>query len=196
MDQPNKRKLANTVLYLLRGCPTKPGLTHLLKMLYYADSGHYRKYLRSITGGRYVALARGPVLDDYQAQLDSLEQAGILSKKEVPVEGKPLPKLEYEPLREPNEAIFSDSELEILDEVIATCGRSTGAALSRRTHGDGPWSFAWNPLKPGRPMPYMLFRWLDNLPDEDERDQAKQIILQRGLDGYVAELNGTAGAGV
>jgi uncharacterized phage-associated protein len=189
----NQRKFAHTVLYLLRGCPRPPGLTHLLKMIYYSDIGHYRRYLRPITGGRYVALERGPVLDGYQVHLENLERAGILERKEVPVEGKPKPKTEYEGLREPNEAVFSVSELEVLDEVIAACGGSNGAALSRRTHGDGPWSLAWNPLKPGQPLPYMIFRWLDNLADEDEREQAKRVIFDRGLDKQVAELNGTAG---
>ncbi len=30
----SSRKLTNTVLYLLRRCPTKPGLTQLLKMVW------------------------------------------------------------------------------------------------------------------------------------------------------------------
>lgn len=167
MTQPN-RKLTNAVLYLLRGCPSRPGVTHLLKMLYYADYWHYRRCLRLITGAEYVALERGPVIDHYKDIFAALEEAKVISRHAVPVEGKADPKIEFSPEVEPDESVFSENELATLDKVITECAHLNGHALSRRTHLEGPWLFAWDPNDVGRKIPPMTFRWLDNLPDDDD----------------------------
>src|SRR5690242_17166816 len=125
MAHVTDRKLANTVLYLLRGCPSRPGVTHLLKMLFFADYEHYRKHLTSITGADYVALERGPAINNYRDVFASFESDGLLKREYVPVQGQPKPnKEEYVASQEPDESLFSESEREILDAVIAQCGRS------------------------------------------------------------------------
>lgn len=177
MPKPN-RKLTNTVLYLLRGCAARPGVTQLLKMLWFADYWHYRQHLRVITGAEYVALERGPVLDNYKSVLEGLVTTNLLSKKEVAVEGQELPKIEYQREVEPDESVFSESEIAVLEQVIADCGPMTGLALSHRTHREGPWLFAWDPQNVGRKIPPALFRWMDNLPDEEELAIAKRSVLR------------------
>ena len=187
MAQSN-RKLTNSVLYLLKGCPTRPGVTQLLKMLYYADYWHYRRHLSPITGETYVALERGPVLDDYRAKFERMETEQVFARERVPVEGQPLPKEEFVPKMDPDESVFTETELETLDEVIKICGHLTGLALSHRTHREAPWVFAWDPMNPGQKIHYMTFRWLDNLPDEDELKIAKQTVVEAGLTPRVREL--------
>ena len=184
MTQPN-RKLTNAVLYLLRGCRSRPGVTHLLKMLYYADYWHYRSYLRVITGAEYVALERGPVLDQYKEVFAALEASGVLCRREVPVEGKSEPKVELSAEVEPDESMFSPNELATLERVIAECGHLNGYALSRRTHYEGPWQFAWDPNQVGRKIPRITFRWLDNLPDDEERALAREHFAATYPNGLV-----------
>jgi len=186
--QTQNRKLANAVLFLLRGCPTHPGVTQLLKMLYYADYWHYREHLTVITGSDYVALERGPVINDYKAVFEALVSAGVLARQKVPVEGQPLPKEELIPKMEPDESIFSETELAVLEEVIERCGHLTGLALSHRTHREAPWVFAWDPKAPGRKIHHLTFRWLENLPDEDELDIARRSLAGDTMKQRVQEL--------
>jgi uncharacterized phage-associated protein len=192
MPELDQQKLANTVLYLLRGCGTqKPSSTALLKMLWFADSSHYRKHLRPITGGQYVALERGPVLDGYQKVFGDLETGGVVTKSEVPVYGG-KPKVEYAPQEEPNDDLFSESEREILDEVISHCVGKSGNELSELTHRDGaPWIFAWSASQPGRPIPYGLVRWMDNLPGEADLVVARGAIGRPAVAAAIKSLNKT-----
>lgn len=182
-------KLASTILYLLRHCtPERPGLTSLLKMLYYADHDHYRKHLCSITGGRYVAMERGPVLDGYKATFAAFEKLGVLKKREVAVPGRTEKKWEYAACMEPDETLFSDSELSVLDAVIKRHGNASGVELSMRTHLEGPWVFAWNPRHPGQPIPYTLFRWLDNTPDDADLALARKRLARASIATLVKTL--------
>lgn len=184
----NEEKFQNAVLYLLQHAPRRPGLTVLLKMLYFADYQHYRTYLSSITGAEYVALPKGPVINEYKQLFDGLVENGILEERKVPVLGVSFPKIAYEPLYEPNTNVFTATELQVLDAVIRECGTATGAALSERTHRDGPWSFAWDPDSPGRPIPYILFRWLDNVPDDEDAELARAQLERPGVAAAVAAL--------
>lgn len=183
-----QKKFANAVLYLLRGCG-KPGQTKLLKMLHLADFAHYRKHLSSITGGSYVALERGPVLDGYVEHFDSLERHGIVSRNDVAVLGHDKPKTEYLPLAEPDESVFSRSELEVLDEVIQQFGNRSGTFLSDFTHEEnGVWSWAWDANAPGRPIPYTLARWIDNRCDDRDLRQAQEALATPEAQAELAAL--------
>jgi uncharacterized phage-associated protein len=190
----DKRKFQNTVLYLLRRCATShPGVTSLLKMLYFADYEHYRQFLRPITGAEYVALERGPVVNDYKMLFEQLVTEGVVKKHEASVLGIKEKKIEYRPLQEPDTSVFASTELAILDHVAEQFGSETGLALSEKTHLEGPWSLVWDWRQPGRSIPYMLFRWLDNLPDEaDVAEARKQIAARPKLLDRIRELNSAA----
>ncbi len=176
----DRAKFENTVLYLLRRCfPVQPGLTSLLKMLYFADYEHYRQFLSPITGVEYVALERGPVVDGYKELFEQMTTKGIVSLFEATILGRSEKRLEYRPEIEPDVTVFSSTELGVLDSVAHQYRTETGTALSEKTHLEGPWNFVWDPHDPGRPIPYPLFRWLDNLPDEADLLEAKELITSR-----------------
>jgi uncharacterized phage-associated protein len=169
-------RLANAVLYLLRGCPDA-GLTKLLKLLYFTDFNHYKDHLASVTGAQYVALERGPVVDGYEEEFDALERQGVLASREKPVFGHTKPKKEYLPLVEPDMDAFSEAELATLDHVLLKYGGDSGLALSKMTHEEAlPWSFVWDPEAPGCRIPYAMFRWLDNMADERDVAMAKERL--------------------
>ncbi|MFN0074534.1 MAG: Panacea domain-containing protein [Chloroflexota bacterium] len=184
-------KFQNAVLFILQNSSVRPGITSLLKMLYFADSQHYRSFLSSITGSRYVAIERGPVVDDYKRHFEDLVEFGIVREREVPILGVSNPKKEYEPLYEPDYSVFSSTELHVLSAVVRECGTISGSVLSQRSHLEGPWVFAWDSKSPGRPIPNPLFRWLDNLPDEFGIERAKARIEERGLSELISELPAT-----
>ena len=188
----NRDKLASTVLYLLRGCSAKLGLTSLLKMIYFADYRHFQEHLSPISGARYVAMERGPVVEDYWKVFEDLEGQGLVRTEDVPMAGHPgHPKKEFVALAEPDEDLFSETEIKVLDDVIHEYGWRTGTALSEITHREGgPWSFIWDAKRPNRPIPYVAFRWLANLPNEKDTEEAKVMIGSRDdVAKRIAELN-------
>jgi uncharacterized phage-associated protein len=148
-------------------------------MLYFADYEHYRQFLTPITGAEYVALERGPVVNDYKDLFQQLVDEKVVSRHDATVLGIKEKKLEYRPEQEPDPSIFSPTEISVLDDVAAKYGSETGAALSEKTHLEGPWSLVWNWRDPGRRIPYMLFRWLDNLPDESDLAVARKTLASR-----------------
>jgi uncharacterized phage-associated protein len=181
MEQVNYNKFVNTVLLLLERCEAaRPGQTHLLKMLWYADYWHYLGNLKLITDAQYVALERGPVPDGYKALFQRMEKEKIIKKHEVTVFGQPEPKIEYEALMDPDENQFTQTESEVLARVIRECGTETGNSLSHRTHREGPWQHVWTG-EPGRPIPLGALRWLDNLPTDADVTKAKKTLARAAV---------------
>lgn len=185
----NQRKFESVVLYLLQEPPVPPGLTSLLKMLFFADCEHYRAYLSTITGAQYVALPNGPVIDGYKDLFAELEDRGILERRQVELSGLPLPKTEYVPRYEPDREVLTTTELQVLSRVVFEHGTDTGIALSHKTHLDGPWPLVWDPSDPGRPIPHILFRWLDNMPDEQDIAMAEEHLLRPDVLNTVRALD-------
>jgi uncharacterized phage-associated protein len=186
-NSPDNEKLKNAVLYLLQNAPTKPGVTVLLKMLYFADYRHYREHLSPITGAEYVALKNGPVINDYKQLFAELVEQGALVERAVPSGGQ-WPKTEYVPQQAPDTTVFTPTELEVLNTVLRECGPLTGTRLSDMTHREGPWSLVYSADDEGRPIPYMLFRWVDNLPDEQDAEMARARIAQPDVAEVIATL--------
>jgi uncharacterized phage-associated protein len=186
-EKMNNEKLANTVLYLLEQCHGS-GTTKLLKLLYLADSEHYRSHLRLITGSTYVALERGPVLDRYKDHFAELERAGVIGKESVPIHGVDRPMERYSALQHANMDAFDQSEVEVLNSVCAKWGQHSGNGLSAFLHGDGPWSWVWNPEQPGAEIPPALMRWADNFPTEADAMKAKEALARPDVAAFLGEI--------
>ena len=174
----NQEKFVATVLYLLRGCSNPPGITALIKLIWYADYWHYQRHLTTITGARYIALENGPVLHDYTELLASLEP-GFVETTLIPIQGKEHPKQEFVPRVQPDESLLSESETIVLGEVTQRLGHLSGSELIKRTHLDPPWLLTWDADKPAQHIPYMLFRWAENLPTEDDLEAARRLLAAR-----------------
>ena len=122
----------------------------------------------------------GPVPDDYQAILDRLVRDGVLDHRTVPVFNSSRPKEEFLPLLEADVGSFSETEIEVLDLVISEHGRKTARRLIALTHREGPWTLVYDANDRGRRIPPALFRWLDNMADEDDIEWARGALA--GLD--------------
>jgi hypothetical protein len=183
-------KFANTVLLLLQACDDKPGLTKLMKMLYFADVWHYREHLSTISGSSYVALKRGPAPDGWRAALDSMEAAGYIAiRTESGYDDDDSPKQTFHARRGPDVTAFKHSELATIKAVAITCHGNSGADLSRLSHRDGPWSWAWNPHAPGHQIPDILLRWNENQCDEDDLREAADRISDPAVQAVLSELS-------
>lgn len=182
MDTATYRKTANTVLYLLRrSAQHRPPLTVLLKMLWYVDYFHYGRNLASVTGARYVALKRGPVIDDYKGLLERMELEGMLSQERETDDRFPksAPTQYFSATQLQDISLFTESEIDTMEKVIAECAHKTGRELSDLTHGSRePWTLVWdeeNAIQ-GKPIPEVLWRWSDNLPDATDLMLAREDV--------------------
>lgn len=182
-------KFANTVLFVLRWCSQRtPGVTALMKLLFLADYEHYRRHLRQITQEKYVALTNGPVPNNYRERLELLVANDYVRPSQTHVLGHDEPKQEYVPKVDPDESVFTETELDVLRDTIRQHGWKTAKELIDLTHNVGPWQFVYAAEDQGRPIPPTAFRWLDNLPDEEDLSVARAILANPGVAETVKEL--------
>lgn len=185
----NPDKFANAVVFLLTECPRKPGLTALLKMLFRADFQHYREHLAPITGVDYVALARGPVPQDYRLLMGKLEALGRVARQEVSTTPTMNDKVSYVPLGAPTNGALSESELAVLRSVVREHGNKTGAQPSEETHNEPPWRDVWQDGEGnGQRIPYALARAEENRCGPDDLDAAKRDIAAPAVQQFIAEF--------
>jgi uncharacterized phage-associated protein len=153
-----------------------------MKMLYFSDYFFYQKHLKTITGAKYVALQRGPAIDGYEEAFKEMEEAKFIKVLLVPVMGHNTLKQEFQRIGEPDPIAFSPEERSVMDEVIARFGarRTTGRELTDMTHLElTPWKAVWNPKATGAPIPFGMFRWLENLADASDEEMARKRAKAR-----------------
>jgi transcriptional regulator with XRE-family HTH domain len=90
--------------------------TKLMKLLFYADFGHFKKYAVSITGSRYAHLPYGPVPDQFERWLVSLilDDEGVQKEEDWNLD---YPGEVYISNTSLDPSIFLPSELRILASV-------------------------------------------------------------------------------
>ena len=118
------------------------------KLIYLADRLHLHKYGRPITGDRYVHLEHGPVptlsLDYIRDLIDPKNRAFVpkgkleLLRERIAVEeATPYPRLKAMGVWEIE--YLSESDVEILDQVIAEYGDLSSWACRELTHDHSTW---------------------------------------------------------
>ncbi len=141
-------KMLNVTLYILHklGATSK---TKLMKLLFFADFEHIRKYNRPITWAEYRRLPKGPVPSYF---LDIINF--VIGKKIPYVLDKDVKKFSNVikvkrglfglgaflcPLRKPKMEELSQSDKEILDEILKRYGAKNAGQLWRATHRHPAW---------------------------------------------------------
>lgn len=153
MDKYNTKKFINLVLFFAKKTdPSKLGILKLNKLLYYIDFIHYKKYGRSILGDVYIKMKHGPVpslsYNLFNLAFREKSDDPIGKKLRNSVEVKPGLVKDYRinsiyPKKDKNfdKSLFSESELEIMQNVASKYYSKTGTVMSRETHKeDAPWS--------------------------------------------------------
>jgi len=109
--------------------------TKLMKLLFYADFGHFKKYSVSITGARYARLPYGPVPDQFEKWLSALvlDDDGI-RKEEVWCQDNPGEV--YIGNTSPDLSIFLPSELRVIASVKEVFQDFTAKKISDFSHNE------------------------------------------------------------
>jgi uncharacterized phage-associated protein len=143
----NFKKFVNAVLFFAE--KDNIGITKLNKLLYYSDFEHYRLYGRPIIGDEYVKMGQGPVPERaYSIFNSNFRDAQDASLKDF-IEVKPRLIRDFSektivPKIKPNLDCFSQSELEIMEQVSVQYKGKTAAMLSSKTHEELPWKKTMN----------------------------------------------------
>ena len=124
------------------------GVTRLNKVLFWADFEQFRRTGRAITGGTYIKLDHGPVLEQFDDILDGLRARGELRLEEV----ESGPDLLTRPvaLRPPELELFTPEELRLVDEIIDANRGTTATDVSDLSHQFVGWQVA----RLGEAIPY------------------------------------------
>lgn len=164
--QYQQEKFVNAILFFARNTnPKKFGVTKLMKLLFFADFLHFEKYGRPIVGDTYYHLPEGPVpttsYDLYRHTFEGKEETGL--EKYIRVVSEKVNNFtihRIEPLQKLNEAVFSESDLEVMRETAEKFYDQTGTTLAKMTHAI--------PFVKDTPQVFPI-DYLDTIDDEEDR---------------------------
>lgn len=122
------------------------GKTKLMKLFYFADFRHVKKYGRSITGDTYYHLEHGPIpstiLNLVNSVLDAQEEAILSDTIVIDFHSeKAMQKiLCLGSFEQTDKCLFSESELEILELVCKEFGERNTKYIVDLSHMEAPWA--------------------------------------------------------
>lgn len=162
----NLEKLVNALAFFSEANVLDLTKLKAAKLLYFADKAHLLKHGRPILGDVYFCLPYGPVpslaLNEMNDAIDAPEVEDPdrkmflkVLKVRKPFFGQPV----FQSRRKFNRDIFSESELDALQEVTERYGRMTAGQLVNLTHDEPTWVISNQNRHPeGRAsIPYDLF---------------------------------------
>ncbi|MBN8734030.1 MAG: SocA family protein [Acidobacteria bacterium] len=165
-------KFKTLVHYICWRCndPVELGSIKLNKTLWLSDFRSHYQHGQSITGARYVKRQYGPVPAAILPMQKELECEGRLAVKTTDYHG--YQKTEYKALTAPDTSIFTDRELEIIDQAIDfVCRQNTAKSISEHSHDE-----IWRMAEIGEEIPYFtIFARPGELTEDEIMWGAEQI---------------------
>lgn len=135
------KKATQAINYLTKKEGGKIDKLKLIKLVYFADRYHLRRYGRPIVNDTYYAMPLGPVGSSVK---DIAEFSVFLAQTEVEYAGQYLSREPQDKnvvsLLEVDKKVFSDSEIEALDFAYTEFGKSSPLGLVNITHYYPEWS--------------------------------------------------------
>ncbi len=136
----NFEKSLQVILYIANKLERKD-FHKIFKILYFSDREHLSKYGRVITGDRYIAMNAGPVPSNIYDIIKSVKGDGFFADNAH----RFTPFFEVrkgfflEPKKEADLDYLSESDVEILDTVLAQCANMSWSEIKDLSH-----DYAWN----------------------------------------------------
>ncbi|MBV9497214.1 MAG: SocA family protein [Acidobacteria bacterium] len=132
----DQEKLVNALAFFSKHGVAGLDRMKIAKLLFLADRIHLLRYGRPITGDRYVCMEHGPVAsvthDLVNARLSDDPDAEIMNEYFDVGRSRTHPELIAK--REPDLDVFSETDLEVLREVVESFGQKTAWQLRDLAH--------------------------------------------------------------
>lgn len=155
--KPNFEKFVEMIIYFCIN--QQPWKTKLNKLLFYADFTFFKEYGISMSGSEYYAIDMGPVPDNFNSIFEHLaktEQLKVYNKAfSNGGEGQ-----KYFPVREFNDKLFEEAELEILQSINDKFKDFSTQEMIDLSHEEIGWQ--QNSDNPHRPIDYLYAFELKN----------------------------------
>lgn len=127
-------KLKNLILYLVKRLD-RVLKTKLNKLLWYCDFLYFKETSLSISGSQYLLLQYGPVPNNYDFITDMMRDEGLLDKIEIIFNARAgVVGEEFTALAEPQEDMFSEKELQVMNFVADTFRNYTSKRIMDKSH--------------------------------------------------------------
>ena len=127
-------KLKNMILYLVK-CLDGVLITKLNKLLWYCDFLHFKETSVSITGAQYIHLQYGPVPKYYDFITGFMQSEGLLDRNEIAFNtAEGIVGEQFTALVEPNESMFSEKELLVMNFIIDKFRPYTATRIADESH--------------------------------------------------------------
>jgi uncharacterized phage-associated protein len=134
------RKATQALNFFARKAGGNVNKMKALKLVYFADRYHLRKYGRPVVGDEYVAMNYGPVASGTK---DLAEMSDFLGEEEARYAKKFIEPSEsgrmYRSISDVDEKVFSESDREALAFAWSRFGRVDKFELSKLTHRYPDW---------------------------------------------------------
>jgi hypothetical protein len=151
VDLPGgQNRLRQLVIYVADKCQTADrfGGIKLNKILWKADFDAFAARQIPVTGRRYQRERLGPIPKEMLPLRRDMEREGVISIELIDF-GDGIIEHRTIPLIPPDLALFSQSDIQFVDEAIRYYWNMTGMESSDDSHG-----VAWRTRANGEPMPY------------------------------------------
>lgn len=147
-NQFDSARFKAAVHYACARCsPRELGRVKLHKILYYADMLHFVQTGEPLTGDDYLKQQFGPTARRLGLALKQLQSAGKLRVEESDYYG--FKKTDFVSLTNPDVGSLSQSQVELLDDVIDGVCKQTAKEISELSHA-APWQM----VNIGEEIPY------------------------------------------
>jgi hypothetical protein len=168
-------KFRELVVYIAQRCAEDPsfGDTRLNKVLFFSDAFALQHLGQPITGARYQKLRYGPAPRALLPARRELEALGDVRVERV---GDPARTVTV-PLRDPDVSLFSENELELVDEVINLFEGHTATLVSHLSHLNSP---GWNLVEVEEDIPLESQMLSSKAPPEEVLDRGRELAERFG----------------
>jgi uncharacterized phage-associated protein len=192
----NLEKVVNALAYFAQAGVADLTKLKAAKLLYLADRCHFLRYGRPISGDRYIAMDLGPVPENtYQLTTRLVEPDEVddpareVAQQKLGVYKGFLRRYKYPVLRArgpADMAVFSDSEVEALQQTVREFGNKPARVLVDLSHDHKAYKRANAGRLPGSsvPLPYEFF--LEDVPEE-QAQMVRELARIEQEDRNVAE---------
>jgi uncharacterized phage-associated protein len=140
----DSEKALEAILYVASKAPI-PDIYHVGKILYYADRFHLERYGRLISGDHYNAMKDGPVASNAFDIIKIARGDGRYipegCKTDAVRDAFSVSGWQINPRRQPDEDVFSDSDVDCIDKAIQILGDMSFEDIRNMSH-DKAWESA------------------------------------------------------
>lgn len=170
-QKPDDQKLGELIIYIAQQCEgdERFAAVKLNKLLFFSDFTHYLIYGTSITGHEYQKLPQGPAprrLLPVQRALSNQEALVVIEREYYKrKQSKPLA------LRDPDLALFSSTEIAVVDKIIRQYWHLNGTEISDQSHD----FFGWRIADLNETIPYCVALIEKRQPTAHEVSRAKEL---------------------